>query len=318
MTTLFRSEACSNMEKLAEFSRVASGFYLKAIVVAPDTGRLWYSDALAGGIFALGSGINSACALQSKLWIGSILVNEDGCLLVSGAGGISWFNPDVGDSGWLLQTQKKSELDCINAMAPDGGGGLYFATADMRAISCGDAPRPSSIYRLDVTGRLSRLTGNLGFVNALALNCGEDRLICVESDIGIHSFAIRSDRSLDPKTVMKLLPSCDGLALDQGGNLLVGSQMHGQILHLSNHGDVLDVIDTPAETVTQLCFAGSSLDTLVVADVPLDRGTVFPQGRLPARSVSSLWRTHLRQRGRPIAATRFKLRQTSSISTVCE
>src|ERR1700726_4582548 len=113
-----------------KFDLIAKGLYLEGLAVDYARGLVWYSDVIAGGIHGVKPGGTVISFNQHRKWTGGILLNEDGSVLSSGAGGIMWNNPQTGRSGWLINRLNGVPINGINEMVPDGSGGVYFGTVD--------------------------------------------------------------------------------------------------------------------------------------------------------------------------------------------
>src|SRR5688572_25586838 len=131
------------------FHRLAEGVYLEGLAVDYARNIVWYSDVIAGGIHGVTlKGAKVASFNTERMWTGGILINEDGSVLSSGAGGIMWNHPDTGKSGWLVSEIDGKPINGINEMMPDGTGGIYFGTVDIEQIAKGEPTRPAALYRL--------------------------------------------------------------------------------------------------------------------------------------------------------------------------
>ena len=93
----------------ASFNRLAEGVYLEGLAVDYARNIVWYSDVIAGGIHGVTlSGAKVTSFNTERMWTGGILLNEDGSVLSSGAGGIMWNHPDTGKSGWVVDEMTAS------------------------------------------------------------------------------------------------------------------------------------------------------------------------------------------------------------------
>ncbi|MCE7798860.1 SMP-30/gluconolactonase/LRE family protein [Sphingobium sufflavum] len=291
-----------------EFQRLAGGFYLKGLSVDDDYQCLWFSDVLAGGIGRLHSDRQIARYNPDRLWIGSILLNWDGCILSSGSGGIAWTNPDSGAGGWLLNKIDGHPIGCVNEMTPDRIGGIYFSTVDIGAIARHAQPAPSSIYHLHNNGKLRRLHDGSIFANGLVVSVDRKTLYINETYKGTCAMDIMADGTLGNLRQLSDQHDCDGIALDANDDLWITGFQSGTIRCLSPAGVNKHIIATPLEGVSQIHFAHGSSDTVYLTEVPVDRSSVLKGGRLPNHEVSHLWRCKIAVVGSPVARTQFSLR----------
>jgi len=58
------------------------------------------------------------------------MLNHDGTVLSSGAGGIIWNDPATGTPGWLISEIDGVAVNGISEMAPDGEGGSLAGVGD--------------------------------------------------------------------------------------------------------------------------------------------------------------------------------------------
>src|SRR5262245_45751968 len=181
-----------------EFRPVAKGYYLEALSVDDDA--VWFSDVARGGIRRVSPDGRTDEWLAEQRWIAGILQNEDGRVLYSRPGGIAWLDPRTGDSGTLLDAIEGKAIGGIHEMAPDRTGGLFFGTVDIPAIERGETPRPVGLYRLDPSGRVSRLCEGLTFTNGLAISADGRRLYHNESFVGVCAYDVAPDGALSGAT----------------------------------------------------------------------------------------------------------------------
>src|SRR4051794_19412592 len=85
-----------------QFQPVATGFSFLEAPRADASGNVWFSDVVQGGIRHRRPDGTLAELLPGKQWIGGLTLNEDGAILCTGRGGITWVNPATGASGMLL------------------------------------------------------------------------------------------------------------------------------------------------------------------------------------------------------------------------
>jgi len=142
---------------------IAKGLYLEGLAVDYASGIVWYSDVIAGGIHGVKPDGRLISFNRDRKWTGGILLNADGSVLSSGAGGIMWNNPLTGRSGWLIDKLNGAPINGINEMMPDGTGGIYFGTVDIERIERGEPTRPAQLYRLTTDGEVGLAADALGF-----------------------------------------------------------------------------------------------------------------------------------------------------------
>src|SRR5262245_52673165 len=135
-----------------EFEPVATGFCL---IEAPrwDGRSLWFTDILLGGVRRLNADGSVDEWLTERRIVGGMAMNDDGRVIVSGTGGIVWFDPETGAKGTLIDAIDGEAISGVNDIFPDGRGGLYFGTVDHRSMLSGqDFYGSSELCRLDPDG----------------------------------------------------------------------------------------------------------------------------------------------------------------------
>lgn len=286
----------------ASFGKVAQGLYLEGLAADTATGEVWYSDVIAGGIHRVSPDGGIASYNKERMWTGGILLNEDGCVLSSGAEGIQWTEPATGRTGWLV------EGIGVNEMVPDGSGGIYFGSIDLASIIRGEPAGPARMHRLSLDGTVTVASEELGFINGIALSADGRRLFYNESFNATCAFDVASDGSLSKRRVVLEKYDCDGMALDAEGNLWITGFTSSEIVRMRPDGTLLEPFATPAEAVTQLRFGGADGRDFWIAAVPRDAGADLAVGKLPSEERSFIWRGRSDIVGAPQSRSRFRLK----------
>ncbi len=290
-----------------EFTPLAKGLYLEGLAVDYARGVVWYSDVIAGGIH----GVRPDGAIISfntdRMWTGGIMLNEDGAVLSTGAGGILWNHPDTGRSGWLLSEIDGKPINGINEMAPDGAGGIYFGTVDLERIQRGEPTRPAALYRLTVEREVVPVADNLGFVNGIMLSRDGRQLYYNDTFDSTYVFDVLPDRLLANRRRLLRKEDCDGMALDAAGHLWVTGFRSSELTRIRQDGTPLESVPTPAGAVTQIRFGGSDMRDFYITCVPADGGDSLKVGVQPAEKRSVLYRGRAEVPGMRIAPALFTL-----------
>ena len=290
-----------------EFEQLAKGLYLEGLAVDYARDIVWYSDVIAGGIHGVMPDGRITSFNRDRMWTGGILLNEDGSVLSSGAGGIMWNNPDSGKSGWLLSEINGDPINGINEMAPDGSGGIYFGTVDIERIQRGEPTRPAALYRLAVDGQVNLVADNLGFANGIMLSPDGKQLYYNDTFDSTYVFDVLADLSLANRRRLVEKKDCDGLALDAEGNLWITGFRSGELTRVRCDGTPMSPVPTPAGAVTQIRFGGSDMRDFYITCVPADGGDSLAVGVQPTEQRSLLYRGRCEVPGMPIPPARFRL-----------
>jgi sugar lactone lactonase YvrE len=290
------------------FAPVAKGLYLEGLAVDHQRGIVWFSDVIAGGIHGLYPNGETRTLNPERMWTGGVMVNEDGSVLSTGAGGIMWNNPETGKSGWLLDTIDGKPINGINEMVPDGTGGIYFGTNDLEMVLAGQPSRPTQLYRLTVDRQVIKLAEGLNFTNGIMFDSARKRFYCNDSFVATYAFDVQPDLSLTNQRVLLEKVDADGMALDAEGNIWITGFRSGEITRLRPDGSPLSSVPNPGgAAVTQIRFGGADLRDVYINTVPIDAGDRLAVGELPTEKLSVLYRGRAETPGLAVGAAHFKL-----------
>jgi sugar lactone lactonase YvrE len=292
---------------LTNVEPVARGLYLEGLAVDLERGVVWYSDVIAGGIHGVWADGRTQSFNEDRMWTGGIMVNADGCVLSTGAGGIMWNNPQTGAKGWLLDEIEGKPVNGINEMVPDGTGGIFFGTNDIEMVIAGKPSRPTALYRLTADRQVIRLADGLNFTNGIMFDAARRRLYCNDTFAATWVFDVTSDLTLGEKRPFLERPDVDGMALDAEGNVWITSFRSGEITRLTPEGTALAPVRTPGGAVTQIRFFGPDRRDLYVNTVPGDAGDRLAVGEMPTEKTSVLYRGRAPVAGQPVGPARFNL-----------
>jgi sugar lactone lactonase YvrE len=291
-----------------EFEQLAKGLYLEGLAVDRARGIVWYSDVIAGGIHGVRADGGIVSFNRERMWTGGIMLNEDGAVLSSGAGGIMWNHPDSGKSGWLLSQIDGKPINGINEMAPDGTGGIYLGTVDLEHIQRGEPARPAALYRLAADSEVTLVANELGFANGMMLSPDGKQLYYNDTFDSTYAFDVLPDLSLANRRRVVQKKDCDGMALDAEGNLWITGFRSSELICVRPDGTRLASIPTPGGAVTQVRFGGPDMLDLYITCVPADGGDGLAKGVQPTTARSFLYRSRSEVPGMPIPPARFNLR----------
>jgi sugar lactone lactonase YvrE len=290
-----------------KFERIAQGFYLEGLAVDYVRDVVWYSDVIGGGVHGVDPNGSVIILNPDRMWTGGIMMNADGSVLSSGAGGIMWNHPDTGKSGWLIAEISGRPINGINEMIPDGTGGIYFGTVDIEQIIKGEPTRPASLYRLTVEGRTQVVAEGLGFANGIMLSADRKQLYYNDTFDATYVFDVLTDMSLTNRRLLVKKEDCDGMALDVEGNLWISGYRSSELTRARPDGALLPAVPTPADAVTQIRFGGLDMRDYYITCVPADGGDSLKVGKRPTEERSFLYRGRSEVPGMAIAPARFRL-----------
>ena len=293
---------------VGQFQKVASGLYLEGLAVDFIRHAVWYSDVIGGGVHGVMPDGGTVTFNSDRKWTGGLLMNADGSVLSSGAGGIMWNHPETGRSGWLLHEIDGKVINGINEMIPDGTGGIYFGTVDIERIERAEPTRPTALYRLTVEGEVIKVSGDINFSNGLMLSRDRKRLYCNDTFVGTWVFDVQPDLTLSEQRMLLEKTDADGMALDGDGNIWITGFRSSFLTRLRPDGTCLEMLPTPAGAITQIRFGGEDLRDYYINSVPAAGGDSLKDG-VPLRAQAShMYRGRSDAPGMPIGAAQFIIR----------
>jgi sugar lactone lactonase YvrE len=289
------------------YAALAEGIYLEGLAVDHARDVVWYSDVIAGGIHGVKpDGTSVGSFNDDRMWTGGIMMNADGAVLSTGQGGIMWNNPDTGKSGWLLSELEGQPINGINEMWPDGTGGIWFGTNDIEYIIAAKDTRPSTLYRLTVDRQVIRMNADIYFANGIACDPVRGKFYLSDTFRCARVFDVAPDLTLANQQVLLDRDDCDGLALDEEGNVwITGFRSPGILRRLRPDGTPLPDVPTPPGSTTQVRFGGDGHDFYINV-VPAGAGDSLKEGQ-PVTDKSILYRGRSAVRGVLQAPARFRL-----------
>ena len=287
------------------FTPIARGRYLEALAVGDDV--VWFSDVIVGGIQGLHWDGSRSHLLRDRMWIGGAAINEDGSVLCSGPGGITWVDPATARTGTLLNSIDGVPLPGVNEMCPDGHGGLIFGTLDIESIIKGQKTAPVALYRLSADGTVNLLADGLRFCNGVSVSPDGKSLYHNESFVGTFAYDIAADGRLGDRRMLIQKQDCDGIALDTRGYVWLSGFASEELICVRPDGSIEQRLALPGGAATNVRFGGADGGDLYVTMVPLTAGAEIARGQLPAEHNSVLYRARSPVPGRVVAPTRFRL-----------
>jgi sugar lactone lactonase YvrE len=287
------------------FDQLATGVWLEGMALDGDT--VLVSDVGLGGIRRLSrdGGVIDVWR-ENDRWIGGIMLNDDGKVLSSGAGGIFWFDPRTRASGTLIDAVEGECLRGVNEMVADSAGNLIFGTVDIPAFERKEAPGPCALFRLAVDGTVTRLADGLTFTNGLALSADGRVLFHNESFVGVFAYEI--DKTGRLGTPRKLLdkPDCDGMKMDVQGRLWITGFRSNELTVLNPNNGQASTFPLPVGAATNVWFGGTDgQDIFVTTVVPVAVGAP-DEVVAPTQLTSTLIRGRAPVAGRAVLRPKFR------------
>jgi sugar lactone lactonase YvrE len=181
---------------------------------------------------------------------------------------------DDGVGPLALEVEAERRSNRSNDAKCDPAGRLWLGT-----MSDAEDEPVGSLYRVDADLSLTRVLDGTTISNGLGWSPDARRMYFVDSptrrvdvfayDVGVGD---ASDRSVFVETTA--FPGVpDGLAVDEEGSVWVAMHDGAALLRFSPDGRHVGTLDMPIPRPTSCCFAGPSLDRLVVTTAASDDGT---------------------------------------------
>ncbi len=155
------------------------------------------------------------------------------------------------------------------AIGPDGT--LYASDPNW-------ANGTGQLWRIDTSGRVTRLAADMGTTNGIEVSPDGQTLYVNESvQRNVWAFRITDTGELADKRLVKHFDDhgFDGMRSDVDGNLYVARYGKGTVAKLSPAGDVLTEIDVLGKSPTNICFGGRDGRTAYVTEVDSTRLVSF-------------------------------------------
>lgn len=144
-------------------------------------------------------------------------------------------------------------------------GNIYFTDPDYGGPIAGDSQLPvKGVYRVDPQGELTRIADDMGKPNGIALS-PDGATLYVDDTEGayVRAYPVAADGSVGApaKLTDTAKAGCDGMAVDDAGNLYVTTQSGVEVFDRT--GKPLGVV-TVAKTPTNATFGGPDRRVLYV------------------------------------------------------
>lgn len=272
-----------------DFEPVVRGIYLEGLIA--DEKVVWVTDPILGGIRRISADGEVRAYLPEKRWVGGLLLNADGRLLISGEGGIIWLDGETGATGVLVDQAEGKPLLGVNEMIADKGGAIYFGSLDAPAIAQGRAPGPASIYRMELDGRVREVRGGLQFSNGITLSPDGGRLYHSETFVGVSGYEVLPGGDLSDPVFFFDKPDADGMAVDADGLVWVVGFATDAIVRLTPEGKEKDRLPFPPGGATNVRFGGPDRRDLYLTHVAAGAADRLKAGDWPTVEESTLFRT---------------------------
>ena len=134
------------------------------------------------------------------------------------------------------------------------------------------------IWRIDSTGKVTRVAADMGTTNGIEVSPDGKLLYVNESaQRNVWVFEIQPDGTLGKKSLLKAFPDhgFDGMRCDVDGNLYITRYGKGTVVVLNPRGEEIREIDVLGKQPSNLCFGGPDGRTVYVTEVEHTRLVQF-------------------------------------------
>lgn len=232
------------------------------------TGRLWWVDVRRPALqwYDPSSGRHAAIRLHPDLVTGAIALRESGGFLLATAAGLHVFDPDTGETPRLLAHPEQGKPGMrLNDGRCDRRGRFWVGSMhDTQRLPVG------TLYRFDEQHRCEPMFQGFVLPNSLCWSPDDRTLYFADThnqmvwafDYDIDDGVISNQRVFQDWTHQIGRP--DGATVDVDGCVWTCMVASGQLIRLTPHGEVDQVIQLPVTNPTCPAFGGANLDTLFI------------------------------------------------------
>lgn len=256
----------------AGFETIAGGYSLPEGLRWNDS-RLFFADAVAGGVYSWSEGRGADTVIPKRRGVGGIAVGVDGGLVVTGRNLLHVLN---GETRVLFDPPGARGL---NDLTVDSAGDVLVGVLrmDWRDPASGD---PGEVWRVAPGLDPVVEAGPIAYPNGLGFS-PDGTLLYIADYVGAQVLVSDVGRSEPPRLFAALdRGNADGLAVDSEGGVWVATGPGGSFDRFDPAGRLSGRIDPPATFAVTLCFGGGDgrelyLGTADNSERPELRGTIF-------------------------------------------
>ncbi len=267
-----------------EFETLATGYGLVEGPRTDEQNRLYYSDIRGGGVFRRNPDGRIETLIPERKFVGGIALNESGGLIVTGKTLAQW-NEQTGQLRDLFAEWEGKPLFGLNDLTTDDQGSIWAGTfgLDIHAFDFKSTPPPGSLFRIDPSGKVTKLWEGIEVTNGLGFSPDRKLLYhCDSTTKAVWAYDVHADRTVSPRHLFARIPEGmpDGMTVDvEGGVWVAVVAGPGEVVRFKANGTLDRRIKVPAKTVTSVALGGPDMQDLYVVTANNDqrelKGTVF-------------------------------------------
>lgn len=267
-----------------EFETLATGYGLLEGPRTDEQNRLYYSDVRNGGVFRRNPDGRIETLIADRKSVGGIALNEGGGLIVTGKSLAQW-NEQTGQLRDIFAEWEGKPLFGLNDLTIDDQGSIWAGTfgCDINAFDFKSTPPPGSLFRIDPSGKITKLWEGVEVTNGLGFSPDRKLLYhCDSTTRAVWAYPVHADRTVSPRQLFAQIPEGmpDGMTVDvEGGVWVAVVAGKGEVVRFKPDGTIAERINIPAKTITSVAFGGPDMQDLYVVTANNDnrelKGTVF-------------------------------------------
>ena len=251
-----------------QFEQVLDGFVFLEAPRVDDSGNLWFSEVMRGGVHRLAPDGTLDGFITDRKYIGGLALTADGGFISSGRAGLEYFNPESGERRALEFLYQGRPVVHINDIQPDDAGGLYVGGTHEPVVDERGLPRSTALYRIDPSGAVAKLQDGIEISNGIGFSPDRKQLYFSETYLGLVVFDLLPDGTLSNRRLLAEFSGADGLQVDAEGGIWVANYAHGNVTRFLPDGAIDRFIDFSDRfdgcRITSLTFGGADLKDLYV------------------------------------------------------
>jgi sugar lactone lactonase YvrE len=249
---------------------LAAGFVFPEAPVWLGDG-IAFSDVMGGGVHRWLPDGEVQTVVERRRGIGGMALTEEGAFVVSGRD--LAVAPAGGEPRGVFAPEG---VTGFNDLCPDPHGRVYVGALHFHPFK-GEPAVPGAVWALggDLPAPVE-VSREIDWANGMGFSPDGGTFYASDyANAHVLAWDVAQDGTLSERRVFARSPagSCDGLAVDEQGAVLVALG-EGGIARFRRDGELDRVIEVPAGFVTSLCFGGQDMCDLYVT-ATADSGTLF-------------------------------------------
>ncbi len=228
-------------------------------------GNLYVTDIPYGRIFRISPALDWTLIAQYDGWPNGLAIHADGSLWIADyKKGILRLDLATGHIVTVLGHRNSEAFKGVNDLTFDHHGNLYFTDQGQTGLH----DPTGRVYRLGTDGRLDKLLDNAPSPNGLVLDAlGKTLFVAMTRGNQIWRAPLLQDGSLSKVGAFQTFfgtSGPDGMAMTEGGELVVAHASLGAAFVLNARGEVTHLIRSlVGTTVTNVAFKPSTHDVVM-------------------------------------------------------